>query len=199
MHIAIEGMDGVGKTTVAKKLADKLNYIIVEKPLHYLFDNETEISNYLKYRDFINEQTDNDALRAWFYGLGNIFLYHQFKNENIITDRHLLSNYYWCGGEKTECIFQCLIELIGKPDFTILLYASPEEGARRITARDPQDPDVRKTKLYINARNKMEDFLLKNDMEHLMIDTTNITADEVVVIILDSLPARMKSSLRPGE
>lgn len=196
MHIAIEGMDGVGKTTVAKKLADKLNYKIVEKPLHYLFDKETEITNYLKFRDFINEQTDNDALRAWFYGLGNIFLYHQFKNENIITDRHLLSNYYWCGGEKTECIFKCLIELIGKPDFTILLYATPEEGARRITTRDPKDPDVRKTKLYAEAKNKMEDFLLKNDMEYLLIDTTSITADEVVQSILDSLPARMKSSLR---
>jgi len=38
MHIAIEGMDGVGKTTVAKELARRLTFSFIEKPLHYLFE-----------------------------------------------------------------------------------------------------------------------------------------------------------------
>ena len=74
MHIAIEGMDGVGKTTVANILAKKLNFTIVEKPLHLLFDQNDSFTNYIKYRDYVNLQVDNDPLRAWFYGLGNIFL-----------------------------------------------------------------------------------------------------------------------------
>ncbi len=32
MRIAIEGMDGVGKTTLAKKLVEILNYDYIEKP-----------------------------------------------------------------------------------------------------------------------------------------------------------------------
>ena len=33
MHIAIEGMDGVGKTTAARLLGDQLGFRVVEKTL----------------------------------------------------------------------------------------------------------------------------------------------------------------------
>lgn len=192
MHIAIEGMDGVGKTTVAKKLSDILGFKLVEKPLHYLFDENNELTNYVKFRDYINLQVDNDALRAWFYGLGNIFLYHQFKGENIITDRHFVSNYYWCGGEETECIFQCMIGILGKPDFTFLLYASEEEGAIRIKNRGINDPDISKVDLYPNAKKKMESFLQEYDMDYLAINTTKLDVENVVEIILETLPSTLK-------
>lgn len=39
MKIAIEGMDGVGKTTLSKALVEKLNYEYVDKPFKFLFDN----------------------------------------------------------------------------------------------------------------------------------------------------------------
>ena len=35
-HISIEGMDGAGKSTTCKILAERLGYEFVEKPLHYL-------------------------------------------------------------------------------------------------------------------------------------------------------------------
>lgn len=194
MHIAIEGMDGVGKTTTAKKLAEKINFRIIEKPLHYLFDNEHNFDNYVKFRNYINEQIDNDALRAWFYGLGNIYLYHRFKNENIITDRHLVSNYYWCGTEKTEDIFMCMIELIGKPDFTFLLYSSVEEGIKRIQKRDLNDPDIKKAILYPNSKKKMESFLQRYSMDYIAIDTTNLNVDEVVDKIIEILSSNLKYS-----
>lgn len=48
-HISIEGMDGVVKSTTCKLLAEKLGYIFVEKPLHYLLDdNEAEKNNIKK-------------------------------------------------------------------------------------------------------------------------------------------------------
>ena len=198
MHIAIEGMDGVGKTTAMKNLAKKLNFKIVEKPLHYMLDEEGDFTNYIRIRDYINEQVENDVLRAWFYGLGNIFLYHRFENENIITDRHFVSNYFWCGTDETEDIFECMVDLIGKPDFTILLFASAEEGARRIKIRDPNDPDIHKAKLYPMARDKMESFLQRYDMDYVVIDTTNLNAEEVVEKMVDSLPIKLKHTLVLG-
>jgi len=195
MHIAIEGMDGVGKTTAARILAKRLGFKIVEKPLHYMLDGEGDLTNYVRIRDYINEQVENDVLRAWFYGLGNIFMYHHFRNENIITDRHFVSNYYWCGSDETESIFQCMIDSIGKPDFTFLLCASAEEGAKRIKNRDPNDPDIRKVKLYQAAREKMESFLKRYGMDYIAIDTTNLKAEEVAERMMHSLPIELKHTL----
>jgi len=195
MHIAIEGMDGVGKTTTAKNLAKRLNFKLVEKPLHYMLDKEGDFTNYVRIRDYINEQVENNALRAWFYGLGNIFLYHRFENENIITDRHFVSNYFWCGFDETEGIFECMIDLVGKPEFTFLLCASAVEGARRIKNRDPKDPDIRKAKLYPEARKKMEAFLQRYDMDYVAIDTTNLDAEEVVEKMMQSLPNKIRYNL----
>lgn len=39
MRIAIEGMDGSGKTTLSKILADRLGYEYVNKPFKFLFEN----------------------------------------------------------------------------------------------------------------------------------------------------------------
>ena len=39
MKIAIEGMDGVGKTSVAKELAKRNNFTYVGNAIHKLFGN----------------------------------------------------------------------------------------------------------------------------------------------------------------
>jgi thymidylate kinase len=196
MHIAIEGMDGVGKTTAARLLAARLGFRVVEKPLHYLLDEPDETANYLRCRDYINQQTDNDPLRAWFYGLGNLFLYHRFKGEGIITDRHFVSNYYWCGGPTTEAIFRCMVDLVGKPDHTFLLFATVEEGRRRLQGRDPRDPDLRKAPLHEQARAKMESFLVRYDMPYTALDTTNLDPEQVVDAMVRSLPPGLQG--HPG-
>ena len=46
MHIAIEGIDGVGKSTAAKNLAERLGFTLVEKPLHFLFDEDGNEDNF---------------------------------------------------------------------------------------------------------------------------------------------------------
>ena len=83
-HIAIEGMDGVGKTTTCKLLAERLGYKFVEKNLRFLFDENDGFDNYFKIRDKVNASPDR-LFTSWFYGLGNIYLYTMFKNENIIN------------------------------------------------------------------------------------------------------------------
>ena len=195
MHIAIEGMDGVGKTTAARKLAELIEFKLIEKPLHYLFNDDGSFKNYIEYRDYINAQIDNDALRAWYYGLGNIFLYHRFKGENIITDRHLASNYFWCGSHETKRIFECMVELIGKPDFTFLLHATIDVGLERLKRRDPNDPDIKKAQFHAHCRDKMESFLRMYEMPYAAIDTTDLDPEQVIEAMITSLPTDLKDRI----
>ncbi len=186
MHIAIEGIDGVGKSSAAKNLADELGFTLVEKPLKYLFDENGKDDNYIKIRDYVNEQS-NKIFTSWFYGLGNIFLYHKFKGENVVTDRHLLSNYCWSGAAESEPVFDCLADSIGNPDFTFLIYANPEIVTSRITKRDKNDPDLKKVEYIPIAYRKMNSFLKRKHMKHSIIDSSNLNEQQVIDLMIKTL------------
>ena len=188
MHIAIEGIDGVGKSTAAKRLAENLGFKLVEKPLHYLFDEEGE-DNYIRIRNDVNK-SKNKKYTGWFYGLGNIFLYEEFKNQNIVTDRHILSNYCWSGAEETDYIFDAIYKTIGSPTFTFLIYADPEAVRKRLVSRDKEDPDLKKVKFIPEAYEKMKKVLNKYEMPSLVIDTTNMNPDEVLNTMINELKKR---------
>lgn len=194
MHIAIEGMDGVGKTSVAKSVAEKLGYQFVEKPLHMLLDEKGRIRNYIKVSSYINSQ-ENIDLKAWFYGLGNIFLVSEFKDKDIITDRHLVSNYFWNSTENNDELFKYLIKITGKPDLTILIYATPEVRRNRILKRNAGDPDAQEVNRYTSAYDKMEKFLKSNNMNYVIIDSSKLNLEKVVeVVILKVHELNMKNN-----
>ena len=94
VHISVEGMDGVGKTTACKLLAQKLGYIFADKNLRFLFDEGKSYENYFRIRDKVNDSPDR-LFTSWFYGLGNIYLHTMFKDKKVVTDRYFLSNYAW--------------------------------------------------------------------------------------------------------
>lgn len=189
MHIAIEGIDGVGKSTAARNLAKELGFRLIEKPLHFLFDENGMDENYIRIRDEVNK-SKNKAFTGWFYGLGNIYLYEKFKGENIITDRHILSNYCWSGEESTDYIFDAIYKTTGAPDFTFLIYADPSEVEKRLKRRSSSDPDLKKVAYIPAAYEKMKRILQRYDMPGLLIDTTNLTEKEVVTAMTTELIER---------
>ena len=78
MKIAIEGMDGVGKTTIAKELAKRNNFKYIGDAIHQLFGFTDSNSSYCKMfqdkEDEIFLKSGNDILRAWLCSLGNIYI-----------------------------------------------------------------------------------------------------------------------------
>lgn len=71
MIIAIEGVDGVGKTSVAKRLAEKLGFVYVERPFSKVFSSD-QLEKYMEIKKGLNLLQDRSLL-AWFYGLNVLF------------------------------------------------------------------------------------------------------------------------------
>ena len=183
-HISIEGMDGVGKSTTCKILAERLGYEFVEKPLHYLFDDsDNEIKQYQKIVKRVNSNP-NRTFTAWYYGLNNIYLYEKFKDKNIVTDRHIVSNYCWSGTKDNMDIYNLILKKIGKPKLTIILYATPEAILKRLKHRDINDSDINKVNLSEKAYERMIYFCETKKLEYLVIDTSNKTPEETVDLIM---------------
>jgi len=184
IHISIEGLDGVGKTTICRLLAKMTGYTFVEKPLHYLFDvSHDEWPNYFHIRNKVNMSKNRD-FTAWFYGLGNIYLYEKFRNKNIITDRHLASNYCWSGTSANEDIYDLLIKKINVPSLTVVLYAKQKVIENRLINRDKKDKDLKKIRLSEKFYEKMIHFCEMRRMPYMVIDTTNRTPKEIVATIV---------------
>ena len=186
-HISIEGMDGVGKSTTCKLLAEKLGYEFVEKPLHYLLDdNDNEIFQYQKVAKRVNSNP-NRTFTAWYYGLNNIYLYEKFKDKNIVTDRHIVSNYCWSGSKDNGDIYNLILKKIGKPKLTVILYAKPEVIMARLKKRDINDSDLVKVEKSEKAYERMIYFCETKKLNYMIIDTSNKNVDEVVNEILKRL------------
>ena len=182
--IAVEGMDGVGKTEISKHICDNHGFTFIEKPLHYFYNDGAE----QKYADLMKVANrmydiDDNVLKSWYIALGNIYVARMFKDEDIVIDRHLVSNYYWNGSIDSDPVFRALIETSGTPDLTILLYATPKTRMERIAKRDKNDPDLDDPEKKDDGYNKMISFLEKYNLPYLVIDTENITLDEVKGIV----------------
>ena len=188
-HIAIEGMDGVGKTTTCKLLAERLGYKFIEKNLRFLFDENDEFDNYFRIRDKVNANPDR-LFTSWFYGLGNIYLYTMFKDENIITDRHFLSNYAWSGTDDNTEVYDLLVKKLGFPDLTVILYADETAIFNRLRSRDENDSDLDKVKKAKEKYEKMVFFCEKYKMPYMVVDTNNLTPDQTVELIMKRIEGR---------
>lgn len=186
-HISIEGMDGVGKSTTCKLLAERLHYKFIEKPLHYLLDEtETSFDEYIKIRDRVNVNP-NRIFTSWFYGLGSIYMYEKFKHDNIVTDRHFASNYAWSGTKDNEEVYDLLIKKLGVPKLTVILYSPSDVIVARLKSRNKNDSDIAKAVNSEKIYSKMIEFCEIKQMPYIVIDTSFLTPNEVVDKILQEI------------
>ena len=188
-HIAIEGMDGVGKTTASKLLAERLGYKFIDKNLRVLFDDNGSYDNYIRIRDKVNASLDR-LFTAWFYALGNIYLHTAHEKENIVTDRYFLSNYAWSGTENNDEVYDLLVKKLGFPDLTVILYADEHAILSRLRHRDELDSDIKKVTLAKEKYEKMIYFCEKYKMPYMVIDTINLSPEEVVEVIMKRIEGR---------
>lgn len=177
MKIAIEGMDGSGKTSVAKAVSKLTGYKYLERPMENFWglDKNTYDSMCRKMWDM------NDPDKTlWFFGLGHLLAVSGEENQNVILDRHILSTYFWDGNENNQHVFQSLVNCGVLPDLTIILYANVETRINRIRARDSKDEDLTLDKVTEYGYDKMLEFAEHYQMPYIMIDTEKLNMEEVI-------------------
>lgn len=203
MMIAVEGMDGVGKTEISKHICKEFGFYYIEKPLHYFYNDGVE----KKYEDFMkaaNRMYDinDNIIKSWYFSLGNIYVARMFNNLDIVIDRHLVSNYYWNGDIECESIFKTLIEISGLPDLTILLYATPKTRMNRLKMRDKNDPDLNDPDMLDDGYSKMIYFIKKFNLPYIVINTEGKNLEEVELMVdeeIIKLKHKVKKRIRNNE
>lgn len=185
-HISIEGMDGVGKTTTCRLLSERIGYRFVEKPLHYLFDGDGGIENYQAIAKKVNSNPNRD-FTSMFYVLGSIYMYGMFKDDNIVTDRHLASNYAWSGTEYNKDVYDLATKKLGAPKLTVILYSPTEVIVQRLRGRNKEDKDIERAKQSERIYSRMIEFCTSYRFPFVIIDTSKMNPEQAVDAILKEL------------
>ena len=194
-HISIEGMDGAGKTSVCRKLAEKTGFEFVEKPWHFLLDDagiaakdESQFETYRKLAGTVNKNP-NRNFTSMFYALGSIYMYERFKDSRIVTDRHLASNYAWSGTDYNSDVYDLVISKIGKPELTVILYAPQKIIEQRMRNRNKNDPNLAIAGKSEEIYSRMIDFCESRGFDYLIIDTSDKSIEQIVNQIVEKLEA----------
>lgn len=178
MIIAIEGLDGIGKTSISKRLAEKLGFTYVEKPFSNVFQS-SHMEKYMEIKKGLNMQQDRTLL-AWFYGLNLLFGKDYYRNENVVYDRYLVSNFSWILDENNEFIFEAMVKAVGIPDITILLTARKDVVISRLKQRNTADKDLSKAQYMDKALDNCRYLLKKYDIPYMEFDVSEPTIEEIV-------------------
>jgi len=180
MFIAIEGLDGVGKTTVSRLLAGYLNAVYFITPpedirhLRSLVEDGSPVARYMYYLvgDIVVSERIKKVLRG---------------GRDVVCDRYILSTqvYHRALNPGGWAIDEDVLGIV-QPDVTILLTCSEEERLRRLRSRRKMDvPDA-----HIEGDGdlmKAVDRLYHSFPGLMEIDSTHLTARETADAVLRKL------------
>ena len=146
MFIALEGIDGSGKTTVAEMLSEKL-----EQEGTTVFLTHEPTDNFVPPDSLASERDAGSALILFFRFTEDRFRHqdeirkHLEGGETVITDRYLLSSIAYQGpllenlfGSDTETVrwmMQVSEIITQRPDINVLLNVKPDVAIRRLVDR----------------------------------------------------------------
>jgi dTMP kinase len=179
MIIAIEGMDGAGKTTICKYIEEKYGFVNVEKPTKYMFEKNGKIDYDAFNKELQKIYKSDNKIRSTFFGAGNLLAVTKFRGRNIVLDRHFASNYFWNGDICLDKYFEELIRVCGKPDITIFLHATPQTRYKRLLKRDRNDLDLHDDSILLDGTIENVDFLEKFALNYAVVETEDRTIGEV--------------------
>ena len=184
MLISVEGLDGVGKSSLVDSISKELQMPIIAKPIKSILELSPFQANKIKGKIY-SEYSSN--VQAMYYLLGYLSALEDGKKYDYIFDRGFLSTYYFSYCNENSHLFDFFAHEYGFPDLTILLYASIEKRIQRIEMRDNQDKDLQKNRIYVDNYEKMFEAISKYNIPYIAINTEKLTQKETCDLILKIL------------
>jgi len=180
LFVAIEGIDGVGKTTIARLLVEKFNGVYQKTPLRIL----KWIANLL-------DRFHNPEIESIGYFIltifTSLFISYRLKRYHVICDKYILNTVVTqscLGGKLIKTIENLRYRFVQKPDYTFCLTISDRNKLiKRLKGRGELDKNDKQLLPY--WRKIQEKYL--EFPEIIPIDTTNKAPDEVLTTILSYL------------
>ena len=177
MIIAFEGMDGCGKSSVAKSVASNLNFRYEPQKMISLLNISPE-----QYDSLVKEvrKSNNKNLSFVFY-VFKCMLDKQIAN-NTIIERTMISTYYFERNNVDERYFDEVMKENIIPDLTFLLYASSSTRCQRIYKRNHEDEDLHSSEALYDGYPIMIDFMKKYNIPCIIINTERYSLSQVIEI-----------------
>ncbi|MBU2638333.1 MAG: AAA family ATPase [Nanoarchaeota archaeon] len=191
IFIALEGIDGAGKTSIGKMLEEKLGFAYYATPPQ----------GYKPIRRFVSENAQPMA-RFLYYMAGNIDTSHaikdMLKHNDAICDRYVFSTLIPHSIRErltVEDMLQLFVpyrDHILMPDTTIVLDVEPEEQIRRLTQRN-QGKNSSSDRLILENTVLRREFreryiAVANRFNWPVIDTSGRDIEEIMKEVIEQFP-----------
>lgn len=176
MFIAIEGMDGVGKTSVAKKLALRLDAIYMKTPPTCLDEVRSVFTD------------SSDRLAQYHFFISSVLIVSEQIDSILETRSVVCDRYYYTTltayKESIETMYPCLWENIDhitnhfvEPDYAFILTADTTTRKKRMSSRNQLTRDDVESLDPKIAEKQIEAY---NQFDLKRIETSNCSIEEVV-------------------
>lgn len=185
--VVVEGLDGVGKSTVVTRLARHLHAVELRTPARELATMREGILNALANSPLATTMFYATSVLAASQQAGQMLA----QGRTVIMDRYYLSTLVYGevlrGSEFPGPELDALERWLVPADLTVYLHASPECRTKRMLARGILSPEDRLTFQPQTARLLDEGYRCRAN--HLVagqfvpIDTETLSADDIVLLI----------------
>ncbi|MCC3842181.1 thymidylate kinase [Vibrio parahaemolyticus] len=188
MFIVIEGLDGTGKSTISKKLAERLSAKLISTPGHSFKDIRKPL-------DIIF--SESTKARQLFYAATVLKASEQVRAlvssaQHVVADRYWLSTqvyHNWmCHGEHLN-LNDVEYELI-TPDLTVYLELSLKERHKRVSMRNNNTPQDIKT-LTPQATDTLHNLYLNMRDSQVVGKWLRVDASNEIEFIIDTIMEKL--------
>lgn len=179
MYIAIEGIDGAGKSTAMKAIADWLTQHYPE----YVIETTREPGGCKAAEDIrmvLKTTPMEDGTRMYLFTaareilLSSVVLPALEEGRMVVSDRCLATTFaYQCTSTELEDMFFNFHENIKRPDLTIILDLHAEVAEARLRVRDETPDEIEKTSMTVKEERRQRYLAwAKREIDCVVIDSS---------------------------